>query len=459
MLPKQDTNIKQKRGKAIRDAILKVLRVSDFGLTASELSTHEGVDVSRPTAVKYLQKMLDENIILSRPVGSYTLYYTKKVTEDPSNTLYLTLLGELAKFLPGELDMDRVIRFVHKAGRRMAMGMELPSEIELESYFEAEEDFSVLKGIAQVVEVFLNYFFKSEKGQNVEIVKPLGQSTPRSLLLRIINPFGVDTKSELHFHFIAKAIEEKVKYLTRLPIYLSNPDIRPEAVYFELGFVEKYFFDISVVEHAPGVKSKYLLDRCKNWLMAAMSLDFEEFTDPENRRLHYKFTVDVNRDLEAFFENIAHALHENKALAQELGLRPTREWHPYEDWPDQEYAQIEFIANFEYLFDYFEEVSRQVYPYASYCIHIERTNKGFLMYFMEELDYRVLTTSTNSFAELRNIYNEFGVDSEEFFRRRQEQVITFQKRLANQRRDERARRRRARSKRALWSPHWFVISV
>ena len=60
---------------SLEDKILRLLDRLSYGLTIEEISTH--LDISRPTAAKYLFGLEKEGELTARIIGKYRLHYPK----------------------------------------------------------------------------------------------------------------------------------------------------------------------------------------------------------------------------------------------------------------------------------------------------------------------------------------------------------------------------------------------
>jgi len=105
-----------------KNEILTCIRENPGGLTTTDIKNILGY--SRPTIYKYLKILEDENEILSRKIGAYTLYFSSKTGFFPLKTItsyYKALLKGIKANLPNNVkamkklgrDIAKEVKFKH----------------------------------------------------------------------------------------------------------------------------------------------------------------------------------------------------------------------------------------------------------------------------------------------------------------------------------------------------------
>jgi len=79
----------------IEEKILRVLKDSKWGLTASEIA--EKAKISRLTATKYLETLKAKGLIVEKKVGAYRVWFLKEISEREKSLISRKLACALAK--------------------------------------------------------------------------------------------------------------------------------------------------------------------------------------------------------------------------------------------------------------------------------------------------------------------------------------------------------------------------
>ncbi|MHA1732224.1 MAG: helix-turn-helix domain-containing protein [Promethearchaeota archaeon] len=426
--------------------IKQLVENADFGLTLNEIADEMGM--SRPTAVNYLNGLVERGDIHVRKVGNYKLYYVKKEGEKESFTrgLYLGLLSLVRKTFLGNVDKLSFKRKFARAGKKMSKSFPLPGEPVVAQFKAKAKRFEDLQGLARVVSNFLVPFKLSRGRGSVSVVPPVGETTPQSLLIRLEDPsFPSKEGAHVHYYLVASIVEAKLRE-KGLKVNFRVYSVQGDEVFFELGFIQNYYLDFSIVRNSSESRDdRNLLEAIKMWISANLRHSGEFYFDPVEKKLHYKATFPNNRDVEAFLELLAKILLDNMEVAKELGLKPTRKWVPFEEWPEDIFATVDVKTNIDFLFSHFQQSALKVYPYASYCTHYERTDAGFRIHHLEEVDFDFNYSNPHDSKRMQELYRKIGVNSEDYFRLRAANYEKVRKGVEQARRMKKTSRKKKKS--------------
>jgi len=418
-----------------KKAIIRNLEDSGYGKTASEIA--QDLDISRPTAIKYLKWLEREDKVKRHVMGRYNVFLVEpKQDQDLFQHLYLLLMAGFndLQILDEKLLGILVTKFKHYS-RSIIKKINLSFEGHIPDLSKEEQSYENLEQLVEIVRQFLRQLVIYGKNPSIEIIPPLGKLRPMSLLLKLEDPGFAEQNAILHYYFVARVIEEKISRLTHADLYFNvvEPIMKDgKNIYYELGYIENYYLELSIEENASAPFSKKdLLDQIKAFYASAIKSQTEERMAPDGP--HYIFRSLSNRDLEEFFETIIRDNIENVAIASELiqdpKVRIIRKWVPIEDWIEPPYAVVNCVANFGYLVDEYIRTANQAYKFSGTCVHFEKIDGGWRLNLKERLDFDMLFTPLNEVQKYKEIYAQITTDPEEFLRRRYEALARLRKEL------------------------------
>ncbi|GAB4307430.1 MAG: hypothetical protein Kow0069_04940 [Promethearchaeota archaeon] len=420
--------------------ILKALLDAGRPLTTTEVGERSGL--SRPTTRKYLKELVEQGKVVSERAGPVTLYSPKDKQTSPQGQVdaLFRALVEFMQMKTGTSPRSRTTNlFFTDLGRQAARHLVLAGEALLPRF--EEQSFCELEAAAKVVRGMLQGAFPGIRKPQVERLPRLGETKPRSLLFRVDLR---DVPSELRAplaRYSAGVVEAKLK-LRGIPLVFQLVEFAGEVAYFELGYEARYWVVFWVEDCVDGPGSELegeLLRRVREWFSFFVPGRTKTWREGGHERV--KITVRRNRDLEQFLELLGRTLLENLEIALSLGLKASRQWLPYEEWPEPTFAQVRFDSNAREMLEYLKMCADQVYPNAAYRVHYASHESGWDLFFHERLDFDALFSAPTDPEAIERVYRATGVNSETFFAIRREKMKARIKELTTARMEFRRKRR------------------
>ncbi len=412
----------------IKLKLLHLLQNDEFGKTPFEIA--KLLNISRQTANKYLQELEDEKKIKKHEAGPYNIYMFVRQRDD-------TLFEKLYRFLISTFNniqdtnpelFEPIIAQFRLNRHKLIKEIDLPSRIQLPDLSKQQKTYDNLLTLMEGVRYFIFTLVPSSKPYSVEVIPALDMIKPMSLEIRVEDPDLVTKGAGFHYLIVAFIIQERLSVMTGTEVFfrVSRP-IRENLpfIFFELGYVDRYFHDISVYEfNANETNERELLDEVKQFVGSMSKFDAEELII--DGKLHYKITTHNNQEIEQFYELIMHSVEENtkiaKQLIQESPHLLTRKWLPIESWQNPPFAVIDCITNFGYILDEHFRLSSESHKFFGICVHFERIEGGWRINCMERVDFDQLFAPMTDWKWRRAIYEKFSPDVDEFLRRRSEMI-------------------------------------
>ena len=423
----------------IKDQIMHVLQNKDFGETTKSVA--EELGRSRQTIKKYLEELVKEGKLISHEVGTYTLYKVKrKKYEDVVDVLYMQLLVVMKDL---EMHYDdfsfNIITYFRKYIRLLLKNMKFPVEVQIASNFKKQK--RVFSNLVVLVDNVREILFKLMPGTEpprIEVISPLGNIEPMSLLLQVEDRGLIEQRAELHYFLIAILIEEKLSNLLEMEIsFKVAQPIKPggQEVFYELGFIEKYFQDFSLHVNNTSMTDRVVLNKIERF--------YDEFTDfkkeilKDGEKIHYKLLFTNNRDVEEAYETMIRVKTEGMKAGKELEknfeeLR-LREWISVENWQKEPYVVIDVTGNIGYLVNEHIRISQITDKFTGICAHYEKIRNGWRISCLEKPDFLMLFTPITDWKGRKKVFEYFTPNYEEFIAIRQKIVIELRERLAKKR--------------------------
>ncbi|MHA1680768.1 MAG: hypothetical protein ACTSUE_07155 [Promethearchaeota archaeon] len=410
--------------------IIRFLNNSEVGRTIVDIATN--LSISRPTVYKYIDILEAEDRITTQQVGVYKLYFAKKKAEEKIiENLYLFFLSTIQDMdLVDENIVQNVISQFKSIGRELIARMEFP-DIDLDvNLRKRRASVGDLEKLVEVVQIMLYYLMPLTETPKIEIIPPFGIIKPMTLLLKLKDPGYIARNARLHYYLISRVIEEKLTILTRREIYFrisEEIEFSDEDVFFELGYVEEYFHDFSIVKCSDeSITDKDLLDEIYNFYSSLVSVSKKPFQ--KGGKLHYLFRFRKNRDVEEVYELAVRTNKENMEIAIELMRKYDgkliRKWVDVEEYKDSAFAIIDMRANIGYLLDEHVKKSNAAYQFGGVCTHWEPLPKGgYRIYCKDRLDFDVLFTPMLDDERRREIYSQLTDAPDEFLKIRKEALL------------------------------------
>jgi hypothetical protein len=264
-------------------------------------------------------------------------------------------------------------------------------------------------------------------------------------LIRLKDPGFNSANASIHYYFIAGLLQEKLSHIAGMPmVFRVAQDIQQsdEIVYFEIGFVEYYFLDISVVEQADASKiARDFLDPFRDFFTQNLGADVSEYLLGDV--LHYELKFPDNQLVEEFFVLWAEIFRKNVQVMRELNIRTDRADVAYEDWVEPSYVIIQITSNIGFTFDDYYHSVAENFPAVGYGVHIEKIPNGICVNFKDPWDYEVLFINTLDDDVMREHYRQLGIESEEYLQRRKQNVVETATEMRKQRVQKRRKKKTA----------------
>jgi DNA-binding Lrp family transcriptional regulator len=417
----------------IKLQLLHLLQGEDFGKTPFEVA--KLLNISRQTATKYLQELEDEKKIKKFDVGPYNIYRFVKPRDDALyEKLYFFLLNIIQKFQKANPSLIEPIITQFMLNRhKIIKEIELPSKIQIPDLGKQQKTYENLLTLMESVRYYLYALVPSDKPYAIEVIPALDMVKPMSLEFQVEDPGFVLKGAGFHYQIVASLIQERLSAMAGADVYfrVSRPvDEGLPFIYFEIGYVDRYFQDFSVFEfNSKEATEQELLEEIKQFYSSMSKLDADEFVI--DGKLHFKLTFQDNQELEHLYELTMHTAEENtriaKQLLQESPQLLTRKWLSIEKWQNPPFAVIDCISNFGYIVDEHVRLSSEADKFGGICVHFERIDGGWRINCMEKVDFEQLFAPMTDWKRRRAIYEKLSPNVDEFLRRRNEMIVRNRK--------------------------------
>lgn len=421
--------------------ILAYLEDADYGETATTIT--ENLAISRPTVDKYLKILQAENEVITREVGRSIVYiHPRRSQNTPILQMYAQLHEELERTVLPSMAPAEARAFLRRMGTQLAPQFSLPEQAHVHPLKGFDLQYEHLQHLAQV-SIDLLRQLEIFRGSTCEVIPPLGGSTPRSLLVRVENPDGFSPGIVNHYIMVAALIEAKLRARTGVELNFSVNKARENALFFEIGFVDRYVLDLSIqYQREATIPARDHLERVKAHFSQYFTFEFREYT--EAGVLHYELNLRRNRDLEEYAAFYARVVTNNCHHFKALGLQSDREYLPRADWPGPPYLVLTIQTNFGQLARAYLQEAGEARRLMGYNLHVSPIHAGLVIDFMEPLDFETFTLIAINEEAVRADYARYGITNEEYFQRRLAGIIQIKQDLAREKRLARKRKRQQR---------------
>ena len=408
----------------IKAEILHLIQADVYGITPYQIAKQ--LNISRQTTNKYLRELELEKKIIKHDIGSYGVYSLKMQRDDwlfeKLYTFIISLMSYLREMNP-EL-ASSVISQLQWRSHNFLKSWNISLPVQIPDLSTKPKTYENLIALIEGVRYLILFFLPSKEGMSMDIVSVLERVKPMAVELRVKDVGYIPKNAEFHYQFIAGIIQELLSTLAKSSIYFrleKDISLKDAYIFFELGYVDKYFQDFSLYEiNIPGRTDRELLDEINRFYESFAPLDVEEYQ--KDGKLHYKLIFHDNRQLEQAYDLIVNLNAENirigKDLLEETSAMLTRKWIPYELWTAPSYAIIDLVSNFGYLIDEHVRQSIETYKFCGVCVHFERIDNGWRVHCLERIDFDFLFTPVSDMKKRRELYAKLTPDPEEFLRRR-----------------------------------------
>jgi hypothetical protein len=403
----------------IKNQIVTLLTKESVGLTQFKIS--ENVQVARQTIKKYLDELQTEGKIQAAEIGAYTLYTLPK---DPnrdhlfSQMLYYGALRVSAYLTKSHEWLNPELIEIAWGG--IIDQISIPFEEEIPR-LEKKPTPDLLERLLNVVCKLINSLKIFNLHPNAGILPPLGTQSPMTRLIRVEDPGLKESGSVQHYYLIAGLLQEKLTYRSGMPIIVRVArEIQSDDTefYYEVGFVEQYYLDTSIVEQQDtNVDPHTYLDVIQKWFSTFLKCTTREYF--LGNTLHYELRFADNLQFEEFWAVRARSLLKNLEIFQKYSLKATRKFIAYEDWPDNPFLIVQLITNVGFTLDEYRRAARKVYPYAGYNVFLESIPNGLKISMLEPFDFEATWVIHIDENSIREHYHKIGITSEEYLKERQ----------------------------------------
>jgi hypothetical protein len=440
----------------LKKQIEDVVRNAEFGITSSQIANQ--LTVAWRTVNKYLGELVREGRVTSHAVGPYSVFTARKHGEQSiSEVLYYGALKVGASMARHGLpQLDKVAEIMRQVWKGLGNRISLPLESEIAS-IRGEPSAADLERLIEVAKTTLCEFGLFGEYPRTEVIPPLGTAFPKTRLIRLHDPGFIKEGAWTHYYFLASLIEAKLTQKTGIHVifHVAN-EIQPgdEVVYFEIGFVDLYYLDVSIFKSNdpdPRHDAHFFLDQIKDYFLPFLDLDIKkiEKEDKETGKnnLHYRVTILDSLQIDEFLTFRAKSLRANARIFANLKLKSLRAWIPYEDWPQDPYLVVDFVTNLGFAFEDYHDAMRETFPKIGYCMHIEKIPSGQRINFLEPFDFDVLFLKQLDDAAVREHYTKLGIFSEEYLKLRKQSNREILAELAQKRIFERKEKKKEKRRR------------
>lgn len=430
--------VKGKKQK-VKKLIASLLTQSPLGLTQFQIS--EQLKVARQTVKKYLDELVSEGKIQSSAVGAYTLYYLPKNLDHTFfQILYYGALRISAYLTAAHEWLNPELIEIAWGG--ILDQITLPFEDEIPR-LEKKPSPDLLERLIDTVCNMVNNLKFFHLMPYAEILPPMGTQSPMTRLIRVRDQGLKETGSAQHYYLIASLLQEKLTERAGLPIIVRVArEIQQEdtEIYYEIGFVEQYFLDISVTELKDNnINPRHYLDIIRDFFATFLKCTTREYI--LGNTLHYELKFADNLLFEEFWASRSKLFMKNLEILKRLGLQATRKWIPFEDWPEGSTLVIQLLTNVGFTFDEYHRAAMKVFPYAGYNVLYEKIPNGMKINMLEDFDFEALFVNQIDDASIREHYRKIGIISEEYLKERQRAFQEIQEEM-KARRMQRTKKKR-----------------
>lgn len=410
----------------MKHRIMRYLNNVEEGQTISDIAN--GIGISRPTVYKYIEHLEEAGRIRTQQVGVYRLYFAKKrKNEKIIENLYLFFLSSIQDLqIVDQRILSTIISSFKTHGRELISRMKFPRVKLPFTMRKRRASLSDLEKLVEPVQQMLYFLTPLTTMPRVEIVPPLGNLKPMTLLIRMEDPGYIPRNAKMHYYLIARIIEEKLSILAKKDLYFKvakDIDNLDDSVLFELGYVEEYFHDFSIVKiRDDSVTEDELLDEIYDFYNSIVPVKLKKYK--KEGKQHYLLRFNKNRDLEEVYELAVRTNKENMEIAMELMTKLSgelsRQWVPLEEYQDDPYAIVDMRANIGYLMDEHLKTSAEAYKFGGISLEFKEKEDGWLIYCKDRVDFDVLFTPMTDDDKRKKVYAQLTPTPEEFLKLRKE---------------------------------------
>jgi len=410
----------------VKKEMIHLLQAEEIGKTPFQIA--KALNISRQTANKYLLDLESGNIIKKVEIGHYKLYrVVRKKDNKLIEKLYFLLLAIIEKKQEISPEMlDFLLTQIQLTKFEFLKSLGVPKLATIPNLQEQEKSYDNLLSLLEGVRNLLYYFIPVQSPFKIDVIPALDRIQPMSLEMRVEDPGFFLNKAGIHFQIISSLIQEYLSTTSHENVYfrvLKPLEEHTQFVYFELGYVDKYYQDFSIVElNTKDTTERDVLDEIKNFYSSSLKMKTEE--SEIDGKLHYKFVFDSNQDLEHLYELTVHLIEETMNIAKQIQAETPdffkRKWIPIENWTKPPYVVIDCVSNGGYIVDEHTRISMEAYKVGGICIHYERIENGWRINCLDRVDFDQLFTIYSDWNKRSEIYSKLMSDPSEFLKRRKE---------------------------------------
>lgn len=389
---------------------------SEYGKTSAQIA--QELQISRPTVNKYLEVLVQKDRIISHKIGSYTLY-TIIERKDSSffTNLWFAAFSSFFHIAPSSTIDKTILTKIVLFGKETARNMTVDLGNALKEYRNKEPSPLFLEEIINSVKQFFIKYLPWEKKPTIEFVPIFDNMPPMTRILRISDPGLISKGAYLHYYFIGGFIQEKLSELTNQNISFNLiKDLTPadECIYYTIGFVQKYFIDMSIVEHSDKTKTDiFYLDILYQFFNEIVPSTLKRRIN--NKKQCYEITVKSNQRMEEYFEKFSSTIRNFSAFNQLYSKSITKKEIPYEDWPDEVYLIVDVSTNAGYFFEEILKISKIISSFVGANTHIEKADSVFKWSFKDASDFYITFPFLNPPQDIREQISSMGFNSEYYY--------------------------------------------
>ncbi|HME55329.1 MAG TPA: hypothetical protein VKM55_24185 [Candidatus Lokiarchaeia archaeon] len=345
--------------------------------------------------------------------------------------LYFFLLSSLKNFQASDPKfLDFLISQSKNKKYDFNENSNIPKEVKIPDLSLQQKNYENLLELLEGVRYLLYYFMPFEHPFNIEVLPNLDRVEPMSIGIQLEDPGLIPQEAEMHYPLVASLIQQILSSLSRTDIYfkiikpISDQD---KFVFFELGYIDKYYQDFSIPEFdLKSTSERELLDEIKDFFSTQIQFNIEEYET--DGKLHYKLIFSNNLDLENLYELYVHTAEENTIIAKQLSEETPklliRKSIPLEQWQEKPFAVVDCVSNIGYLVNEYVRASIEADKFGGICVHFERIENGWRINCLERIDFDQLFAPLTDWKKRREIYARLSLDPDEFLKRR---MIVIQK--------------------------------
>ncbi len=368
--------------KEIEQRIVQTIESTRFGINSVEIA--KTLEISRITAKKYCDILVERGSVIARTVGRSTLFFPRyDIDSSVAFNLLLEVISDNARVLEPKIPPYRQQVYYRKLGRRFVENFELNLRVEILRE-RIPSDASLNEQVLQISTRILRLFGKAFSELLIkQIPRPEGSQI---IIIRLTSPEIDEKKHEMFFMVVSGIIEEFIGLVSEIPVSCGLTPVNPpieNAVHLEIGPVDQYFLSIGVQDNNTKKKDDQLLEKVEKFCRSYLPIDFG--LQRTEKTLHFRFRN--NQDLEDYFFLVLDAMESIIQLNRDFPTASSSSSIPFEEWVDGGQVELEIKTNLDIMFRNHVISVQRIFSIMGISGHYERSLTGWIVHFRKLVDF------------------------------------------------------------------------